>query len=454
MARDGNGTFNLPQANFTSGTVISSSAMNSDLNDIAAGLTQSLSKDGQTTPTANIPMGNFSITNLGNGTARTSAVTIGQVQDGAVTWCGTAGGTADAITLTPVPAITGYQAGRIWAFKAGSSPNTIGNPTVAISGLTTRTVQKNGGLLAPGDIAAGLWYQLLDDGANLQLSSISPSRLPSAALINVASAATINLASVGGPYLNITGSVNITNISNGAGAPETTLVIGNGTPTFQHGSGLTIQGSANYTAAVGDVLKLIPTGNATGTLTIARANGAAVAGSGGSSGALEFLGSSGNVSNQSSVVFNITLANYSAVKFIGIGIFPQTNNVPIGIKPRVNGTYIGGGSIPYMQAVSSSVQAGVASADVGLTLNGRNYSNTSTASASSSVEATIFARGPGKDQIMGTAQGIILENVGTWPVFQSGFLSAPNTSAVNSFEISASSGNISGQFYAYGVKIT
>jgi hypothetical protein len=43
-------------------------------------LTQSLAKDGQTVPTANIPMGGFKITGLGNGTATADAVALGQVQ--------------------------------------------------------------------------------------------------------------------------------------------------------------------------------------------------------------------------------------------------------------------------------------------------------------------------------------------------------------------------------------
>jgi microcystin-dependent protein len=48
MPRNGSGTYSLPQAPFVPGTIISSSAMNSDLSDIAIALTQSISADGQT----------------------------------------------------------------------------------------------------------------------------------------------------------------------------------------------------------------------------------------------------------------------------------------------------------------------------------------------------------------------------------------------------------------------
>lgn len=47
MPRNGQGTYSLPQPPFVAGTVISSSAVNSDLSDIASALTGSLPRDGQ-----------------------------------------------------------------------------------------------------------------------------------------------------------------------------------------------------------------------------------------------------------------------------------------------------------------------------------------------------------------------------------------------------------------------
>jgi hypothetical protein len=55
----------LPQAAFTSGTTIESAKVNSDFSDIASALTQSVSKDGQTTLTGNLPFGGFKGTGLG-----------------------------------------------------------------------------------------------------------------------------------------------------------------------------------------------------------------------------------------------------------------------------------------------------------------------------------------------------------------------------------------------------
>jgi hypothetical protein len=115
-------------------------------------------------------MSGYRHTGVGNAVARNDYAAAGQVQDGDFIWCGTAGGTADALTLTPSPAITAYAAGQVFRFKAGASPNT-GAATVAVSGLTAQTIQKAGSALASGDIAANQWYQLLYDGTQFQLSA-------------------------------------------------------------------------------------------------------------------------------------------------------------------------------------------------------------------------------------------------------------------------------------------
>lgn len=185
MSRNGSGTYNLPQSPFVSGTVISSTAVNSDLSDIANALTASIANDGQTPILANLPMSNYRHTGVGNAVARTDYAAAGQVQDGAFIWCGTAGGTANALTLTPTPAITAYAAGQVFRFKAGASGNS-GAATVAISGLTAQTIQKAGSALVSGDIAANQWYQILYDGTNFQLSAwasgaLSPSGISFAA---------------------------------------------------------------------------------------------------------------------------------------------------------------------------------------------------------------------------------------------------------------------------------
>jgi len=63
------------------GTTISTTWANNTLSDIASALTASIAKDGQTTPTANLPMGGYVLTGLGNGTANGHSVRFEQVLD-------------------------------------------------------------------------------------------------------------------------------------------------------------------------------------------------------------------------------------------------------------------------------------------------------------------------------------------------------------------------------------
>ena len=111
MARDGAGTYNAPEAPVVTATPISSTSYNASLADIATALTGSLARDGQGAMTGNLPMGANRITGMANGSARTDAATVAQLQDGAALWGSTAGGTANVLTIALSPAVTAYAAG-------------------------------------------------------------------------------------------------------------------------------------------------------------------------------------------------------------------------------------------------------------------------------------------------------------------------------------------------------
>lgn len=76
MPYNGSGGFSLytPGNPVVTNTTISSTWWNNTGSDLATGLSTCLTKDGQTTPTANIPMGGFKITGLGAGTGTGDAV--------------------------------------------------------------------------------------------------------------------------------------------------------------------------------------------------------------------------------------------------------------------------------------------------------------------------------------------------------------------------------------------
>lgn len=90
------------------------------------------------------------------------------LQQNTKTWCGTAGGTANALTLTPTPAVIAMAAGHKFIFKTGAAANTT-PVTIAVSGLAPFAAQNSGAALGAGDVAANSWYEVLYDGAAGQL---------------------------------------------------------------------------------------------------------------------------------------------------------------------------------------------------------------------------------------------------------------------------------------------
>lgn len=116
-------------------------------NDLATGINNCLTKDGQNAPTADLPMGAFKHTNVANATARNHYAAVGQVQDGDYIWLGTTNGTATAMTATAAPQITAYKDGQKFRMKpntasTGSSPTAH---TLAVNGLTaTSIIHQNG----------------------------------------------------------------------------------------------------------------------------------------------------------------------------------------------------------------------------------------------------------------------------------------------------------------------
>lgn len=172
MSRDGSGNYTLPSGNpVITNTIISSSTQNSTMSDVAAALTQSLSRDGQTTPTADLTMGNFKLRNLAAGIALTDAATVGQTQSGALMLLGSVGGT-DTITASTSPAITAYASGQTFRFVAAGT-NTTGIPTLNINGLGAKNITRNGAAgIVPGDIRSGSVVTVTYDGTEFQILGI------------------------------------------------------------------------------------------------------------------------------------------------------------------------------------------------------------------------------------------------------------------------------------------
>ena len=175
MARNGSGAYSNPYPNFVSGTVISSTEVDANNSDVATALTQSIAVDGQSTVTGNIPMNAKKFTGVAAGSAATDSLNLTQAQAEAMIWCGTAGGSANAITLAPSPAITAYAAGQRFVWMASSTVNT-GATTVAISGLSAIALQDNGAALVAGNHAASKMFMgILNTTSTMQIMQVQSS---------------------------------------------------------------------------------------------------------------------------------------------------------------------------------------------------------------------------------------------------------------------------------------
>lgn len=182
MSRDGSGNYTrVPGSAYTNGTTADGAELDAEINDIATALTQSLAKDGQTVPTANLPMGGFKHTNVNGASARTEYARASQVQDGAFTYLSSVSG-ADTITASAPIGLSAYAAGQ--EFRFVSIGANTGAVTLNINSIGAKSVTKDGATaLAAGDIASGAVCVVVYDGTQFQLVS---ARVVSAASDTVA----------------------------------------------------------------------------------------------------------------------------------------------------------------------------------------------------------------------------------------------------------------------------
>jgi len=141
------------QNDAASGIRIRADRMDNEDNGFAQGLSTCITRDGQSTITANLPMSGYKFTNVADASLRNEYASYGQLQDGVVNWA-VAGGTADAVTAAYNPPVTTLKDGQLFFVRA-SGANTIVAPTFNPDGLGAVAITKNGGTaLVAGDIPA------------------------------------------------------------------------------------------------------------------------------------------------------------------------------------------------------------------------------------------------------------------------------------------------------------
>lgn len=127
-----------------------------------------LSRDGSLAMLGALNMGGFKITSGAVGTLAADYPTIGQIQNGGVTYIA-AGGTANALTATLAPAIAAYTEGQVFNIKAAST-TTAAAVTLNVNGLGVKNVKRSDGSpLLIGDIQAGQLCQFMYNGTDFLL---------------------------------------------------------------------------------------------------------------------------------------------------------------------------------------------------------------------------------------------------------------------------------------------
>lgn len=271
------------------GAAGSSSGMRSELGDIEAGFDK---LPDLLVANANLPV---FVNALGTELEAISADSArSKLGTGTNLWCGTAGGTKNALALTPTPAVVAYVAGQRFLFKSGAAASDA-PVIVAVSGLTSIAVQISGAALVSGEIAANSWYEVVVDASltscqltkigkptftELGISAFAQTILDDAdaaavratlgtlakagdswtgaqneARATVAShATTADIWAAAGNSINWTGTATTTTFPAAPQAGAKRRLHCAGAASFTHSATLDILGNTNFTAVAGDIV--------------------------------------------------------------------------------------------------------------------------------------------------------------------------------------------------------
>lgn len=139
MSRNGSGVYTPPGSSFPAidDTVIESTDYNTVINDLASALTQSLSVDGQSVVTGNIPMANHKFTGLAAGTTAGDSVRFEQLAANLASPAIT--GNATFAGATTFNHRVDFEVGATIASATTVDLSTATGNTVIITGTTTTT---------------------------------------------------------------------------------------------------------------------------------------------------------------------------------------------------------------------------------------------------------------------------------------------------------------------------
>lgn len=206
-----------------------------------------------------------------NGTA--NDITLGRIDPtnfwfepaGKSIYAGSAGGTANAITLTPTIPWTSYETGKPFECLI-TATNTSESVTVNVSALGNKNIKAFIGAgkvnVPKGALQNGMVAHMVYDGTDVILLNVRAYNKGA----DIATASTVNLNAATGDYVRLTGTTTVTVFTLDEGLERT--CVANGVFTIDDGTGDSPQGiicpgGANITTAAGDVFVIRGEGSGT-----------------------------------------------------------------------------------------------------------------------------------------------------------------------------------------------
>lgn len=151
-------------------TYILSADWNIQLTDLSAALSLCLTRDGQSPPSADLPMNGYKLTGVGAGSALTDLPTIAQIQLTAFTDAGYATGTANALVASLAPGPTAYV--DIGTVQVTAIFTNTGAATINFNSLGNVALKDPyGNALTGGEIVDQLTMVLRWDGSGFRIQN-------------------------------------------------------------------------------------------------------------------------------------------------------------------------------------------------------------------------------------------------------------------------------------------
>jgi hypothetical protein len=139
----------------------------------AQGISNLICKDGQTTPTANLPMGGFRHSGVGNPNAIDQYGTVSDLINTGYIY-GTDIGAADAYQITLPVALAAYTVGQVFRTLVANT-NLTNSPTFQVTGLSAGAIANASiGALSAGTIASVAVTSLVGTTPTFQLLNVGP----------------------------------------------------------------------------------------------------------------------------------------------------------------------------------------------------------------------------------------------------------------------------------------